>query len=137
VIQLTISTFGGNPVCCAAALATIEVMEEENVLSNAQVVGNYLREKLEELKEKYLLVGDVRGMGLIQGVELVRDEKEPAVEEILQVFEATKRRGLLIGKGGLYGNVIRITPPLTATTEHVDEAMEILEHAMAEVQEMF
>ena len=131
---LTISTFGGNPVCCAAAQATIEVMEEENVLSNAQVVGSYLREKLEELKEKYPLVGDVRGMGLMQGVELVREQKEPAVEEILQVFEATKRRGLLIGKGGLYGNVIRITPPLNIGKADVDEAVEILEHAMAEVQ---
>ncbi|MBC8265051.1 MAG: aspartate aminotransferase family protein [Anaerolineales bacterium] len=131
---LTISTFGGNPVCCAAAQATIEVMEEENVLSNAQVVGSYLREKLEELKEKYPLVGDVRGMGLMQGVELVREQKEPAVEEILKVFEATKRRGLLIGKGGLYGNVIRITPPLNIGKADVDEAVEILEHTMAEVQ---
>ena len=111
---LTIATFGGNPVSCAAALATIEVIEEENLVSNAQVVGSYLRGKLEELKEKYPLVGDVRGMGLMQGVELVREQKEPAVEEILRVFEATRRRGLLIGKGGLYGNVIRIEiPPLT------------------------
>ena len=129
---LTISTFGGNPVCCAAAQATIEVMEEENVLSNAQVVGSYLREKLEELKEKYPLVGDVRGMGLMQGVELVREEKEPAVEEILKVFEATKRRGLLIGKGGLYGNVIRIAPPLNIGKADVDEAVRILDEAFAE-----
>ena len=129
---LTISTFGGNPVCCAAAQATIEVMEEENVLSNAQVVGSYLREKLEELKEKYPLVGDVRGMGLMQGVELVREEKEPAVEEILKVFEATKRRGLLIGKGGLYGNVIRIAPPLNIGKADVDEAVRILNEAFAE-----
>ena len=129
---LTISTFGGNPVCCAAAQATIEVMEEENVLSNAQVVGSYLREKLEELKEKYPLVGDVRGMGLMQGVELVREQKEPAVEEILKVFEATKRRGLLIGKGGLYGNVIRIAPPLNIGKADVDEAVRILNEAFAE-----
>ena len=130
---LTISTFGGNPVSCAAALATIEVIEEENLASNAQVVGSYLREKLEELKEKYPLVGDVRGMGLMQGVELVREQKEPARQEILQVFEATRRRGLLIGKGGLYGNVIRIAPPLNTTAEHVDEAVRILDEAFAEV----
>ena len=130
---LTISTFGGNPVSCAAALATIEVIEEENLASNAQVVGSYLREKLEELKEKYPLVGDVRGMGLMQGVELVREQKEPARQEILQVFEAAKRRGLLIGKGGLYGNVIRIAPPLNITKADVDEAVHILDEAFEEV----
>ena len=130
---LTIATFGGNPVSCAAALATIEVIEEENLASNAQVVGSYLREKLEELKEKYPLVGDVRGMGLMQGVELVREQKEPAVKEILQVFEATRRRGLLIGKGGLYGNVIRIAPPLNIAEADVDEAVRILDEAFAEV----
>lgn len=130
---LTISTFGGNPVSCAAALATIEVMEEENVRQNARVVGDYLRERLEELREKYPLVGDVRGMGLMQGVELVGEGKEPAREEILRVFEATKRRGLLIGKGGLYGNVIRIAPPLTISKADVDEAVRILDEALAEV----
>lgn len=130
---LTISTFGGNPVSCAAALATIEVIEEENLASNAQVVGNYLQEKLEELKEKYPLVGDVRGMGLMQGVELVREQKEPARQEILQVFEATRRRGLLIGKGGLYGNVIRIAPPLNIAQADVDEAVHIFDEAFAEV----
>ncbi len=129
----TISTFGGNPVSCAAALATIEVIEEENLASNAQVVGSYLRERLEELKEKYPLVGDVRGMGLMQGVELVREQKEPAAEEILQVFEATRRRGLLIGKGGLYGNVIRIAPPLNIARADVDEAVRILDEAFEEV----
>ncbi|MDH7485339.1 MAG: aspartate aminotransferase family protein [Anaerolineae bacterium] len=130
---LTISTFGGNPVSCAAALATIEVMEEETVRQNAQVVGDYLREKLEELKEKYPLVGDVRGMGLMQGVELVREGKEPARQEIARVFEATRRRGLLIGKGGLYGNVIRLAPPLTISKADVDEAVRILDEAFAEV----
>ncbi len=130
---LTIATFGGNPVSCAAALATIEVIEEENLASNAQVVGSYLRGKLEELKEKYPLIGDVRGMGLMQGVELVREEKEPARQEILQVFEATRRRGLLIGKGGLYGNVIRIAPPLNIAQADVDEAVHILDEAFAEV----
>jgi alanine-glyoxylate transaminase/(R)-3-amino-2-methylpropionate-pyruvate transaminase len=130
---LTIATFGGNPVSCAATLATIEVMEEENLPSNAQVVGDYLRGKLEELKEKHPLVGDVRGMGLIQGIELVREGKEPAKQEILQVFEATKRRGLLIGKGGLYGNVIRIAPPLNIAKADVDEAVRILDEAFEEV----
>jgi 4-aminobutyrate aminotransferase-like enzyme len=130
---LTISTFGGNPVSCAAALATMEVIEEESLAQNSQVVGDHLREKLEELKDKHPLVGDVRGMGLIQGVELVREHKEPARQEIAQVFEATKRRGLLIGKGGLYGNVIRIAPPLNISKGDVDEAARILDEAFAEV----
>jgi len=107
------------------------VIEEENLVSNAQVVGSYLREKLQELKEKYPLVGDVRGMGLMLGVELVREKKEPAKQEILQVFEATRRRGLLIGKGGLYGNVIRIAPPLNIGKADVDEAVRILDEAFA------
>lgn len=132
---MTISTFGGNPVSCAAAQATIEVMQEENLVQNAQVMGDYLGERLEELKEKYPLVGDVRGMGLIQGVELVREHKEPATQEILKLFEATKRRGLLIGKGGLYGNVIRITPPLNISKTDVDEAIRILDQAFAEVMQ--
>jgi len=130
---LTISTFGGNPVSCAAAQATIEVMEEENLLQNSQVVGDYLRARLEDLQDKYPLIGDVRGMGLILGVELVREQKEPASQEILQVFEETKRRGLLIGKGGLYGNVIRIAPPLSISKADVDEAIRIFDQAFAEV----
>jgi 4-aminobutyrate aminotransferase-like enzyme len=130
---LTISTFGGNPVSCAAAQATIEVMEEEKLLQNSQVVGDYLRARLEDLQDKYPLIGDVRGMGLILGVELVREHKEPASKEILQVFEETKRRGLLIGKGGLYGNVIRIAPPLNISKADVDEAIRIFDQAFAAV----
>lgn len=131
---LTISTFGGNPVSCAASLATIEVMEEENLPHNAQVVGNYFKDRLLELQEVHPLIGDVRGMGLILGVELVREGKEPASHEILQVFEATKRRGLLIGKGGLYGNTIRLTPPLNISNTDVDEAVHILDQSFTEVE---
>jgi 4-aminobutyrate aminotransferase len=134
---LTISTFGGNPVSCAAALATIQVLEEEASPGHVQEVGDHLRQGLERFKEKYPLVGDVRGMGLMQGVELVRDRKtkEPAGKEIAHLFEATRARGLLIGKGGMYGNALRIAPPLIATKDDVDQALEILDHALAEVQE--
>jgi 4-aminobutyrate aminotransferase len=133
---LTISTFGGNPVSCAAALATISVMEEEDLKHNAQVVGDHLRDGLEALKEKYPMIGDVRGMGLIQGVELVqsREHKEPAKQEILQLFEETRKRGLLIGKGGLYGNVIRIAPALNIGKADVDEAVRILDESFAAIQ---
>jgi alanine-glyoxylate transaminase/(R)-3-amino-2-methylpropionate-pyruvate transaminase len=136
---LTISTFGGNPVSTAAALATIAVMEAEANPQHVAEVGQRLRAGLEQLWENYPLVGDVRGKGLMQGVEMVTDRKtkEPATDAVGQLFEATRRHGLLIGKGGIYGNVLRIAPPLPATAEHVDEALEILELAMAEVQEMF
>jgi alanine-glyoxylate transaminase/(R)-3-amino-2-methylpropionate-pyruvate transaminase len=134
---LTISTFGGNPVSCAAALATIEVMEEEASPDHVEEVGTHLRQGLEALGEKYPLIGDVRGMGLMQGVEMVRDRrtKEPATKEVAHLFEATRERGLLIGKGGLYGNALRIAPPLVATKDDVDQALEILDYTFAEVQE--
>jgi len=135
---LTISTFGGNPVSCAAAIATLEVMAEEATPDHIGRVGRRLRAGLEKLQEKYPLIGDVRGMGLMQGVEMVTDRqtKEPAPKAVNALFEETRRRGLLIGKGGLYSNVLRIAPPLTATETHVDEALEILDHAFAQVQEL-
>jgi alanine-glyoxylate transaminase/(R)-3-amino-2-methylpropionate-pyruvate transaminase len=134
---LTISTFGGNPVSCAAALATIEVMEEEASPDHVEEVGTHLRHGLEALGEKYPLIGNVRGMGLMQGVEMVRDRqtKEPALKEVAHLFEVTRKRGLLIGKGGLYGNTLRIAPPLVATKDDVDRALEILDYTFAEVQE--
>ncbi|HEY1402972.1 MAG TPA: aspartate aminotransferase family protein, partial [Pyrinomonadaceae bacterium] len=95
---LTFSTFGGNPVSMAAALAVIKVIEDENLRTNAATVGAYFREKLEALKATYPVIGDVRGMGLMQGLELVKDRetKEPDPQSVLRVFEETKRRGVLI-----------------------------------------
>ncbi|MBI4466930.1 MAG: aspartate aminotransferase family protein [Acidobacteria bacterium] len=133
---LTISTFGGNPVTAVAARATIEVIEEEKLLENAHTVGTYFRGKLEELQQKYPLIGDVRGMGLMQGLELVKDRKtkEPAPQELLQLMERCKDNGLLIGKGGLWGNVVRLSPPLNISKADVDEAARILERSFAEVK---
>ena len=132
---LTFSTFGGNPVSMAAALAVIKIIEEEDLRTNAKTVGDYLREKLEGLKEKYEIVGDIRGMGLMQGIEFVKSKqtKEPNPQAVLSVFEETKRRGVLIGKGGLYGNVIRTGMPLIATKDNVDEMIEALDAAIAMV----
>jgi 4-aminobutyrate aminotransferase len=130
---VTFSTFGGNPVSMAAGMAVIKLIEEEDLRTNARVVGGYLREKLEELKEKYPVIGDVRGMGLMQGVELVknRETKEPAPQAVLTVFEETKRRGVLIGKGGLYGNVIRTGMMLNSTRDHVDQLVAALDAGFA------
>jgi 4-aminobutyrate aminotransferase len=130
---LTFATFGGNPVSSAAALAVIKEIEDNDLRTNARVVGNYFREKLEELQAKYPVIGDVRGMGLMQAVELVKDRvtKEPAADAVLKVFEETKRRGVLIGKGGLYGNVIRTGLMLNSTKEHVDELIAAMDAGFA------
>jgi 4-aminobutyrate aminotransferase len=130
---LTISTFGGNPVSARAGLATLQYMEDHRIVRHVEEVGNYLKGRLTELQGKYRLIGDVRGKGLMLGIELVKGKKEPAVSEILQLFENTKKRGLLIGKGGLYGNVVRISPPMIIDKSGVDEAIRILDQAFAEI----
>ncbi|MCA1556862.1 MAG: aminotransferase class III-fold pyridoxal phosphate-dependent enzyme, partial [Acidobacteria bacterium] len=132
---LTFSTFGGNPVSMAAALAVIKVIEDEDLRTNAATVGAYFREKLEGLKEKYPVIGDVRGMGLMQGLELVnsRETKEPDPQSVLSVFEETKRRGVLIGKGGLYANVIRTGLMLNSTKDTVDELIAALDGGFASI----
>jgi len=127
---LTISTFGGNPVSMTAALATIQVIEEENLAKNAQDVGTYLRNALLDLQEKYPSIGDVRGMGLMQALEFVGDNKTPDAGLVARLFEETKKEGLLIGKGGLYGNVVRISPALNVTKTEVDDFIRILDIAL-------
>jgi 4-aminobutyrate aminotransferase len=133
---LTFSTFGGNPVSMAAALAVIKFIEDENLKRNAAEVGAYFRQRLEELKEKHKMIGDVRGLGLMQAVELVKDRetKEPDPTSVLKVFEETKRRGVLIGKGGLYGNVIRTGLMLNSTKDTVNELIEALDGAFAGIE---
>ncbi len=134
---LSISTFGGNPVSSAAAIATIEVLQAMDAPAHVEKMGAILREGLDQMAEKYPIIGDVRGMGLMQGVELVADRKtkEPSPQAAAMMLDETKARGLLIGKGGAFGNVLRIAPPLTATEEHIREALEILDHAFAAVQD--
>ena len=111
----TISTFGGNATSTRAALATLDVIEEENLVENARVRGEELRRALDGLKEEYAFVGDVRGMGLMQGIEFVRQGKEVAPDLLAEFLEETKSRHLLVGKGGQEGNVCRIAPPLNVT----------------------
>ena len=129
---LQISTFGGNPVTSVAAKATIDLIEEDRLMDNAATVGAYFRQGLEGLKEKHDLVGDVRGMGLLQAIELVKDRntKEPAAQETNQFMEECRKRGLLVGKGGLMGNVIRMSPPLNISKADVDEAINIMDQSL-------
>jgi 4-aminobutyrate aminotransferase-like enzyme len=120
---MQISTFGGNPVTTTAAKAVIDYIEEQNLLTNTQEVGAYLREKLLELQDKHELIGEVRGMGLLQALELVEDRKskKPAAAATLAMMEATRENRILVGKGGLYGNVLRLSPPMNITRTEVDE----------------
>jgi 4-aminobutyrate aminotransferase-like enzyme len=130
-----ISTFGGNPVSCAAANATIDVILEEGLVENARAMGQVLREGLDALKAKYPIVGDVRGRGLMQGMELVANEpagdRTPNHAATLRFFEETKRRGLLVGRGGLHGNVLRIAPALVVTRRDIDDALAVLDESFA------
>jgi 4-aminobutyrate aminotransferase-like enzyme len=132
---VTISTFGGNPVATTAAKAVIDYIDEHRLMDNAADVGGYLRGKLDELQEKYPVIGDVRGMGLMQALELVedRDSKKPAAALTARVMEAARDHRLLIGKGGSYGNCIRITPPLNIAKPDVDEFASRLDASFAQV----
>ncbi len=132
---LTISTFGGNPVTCVAAKATIDLIEEDRLMDNAETVGNDFHAGLQNLKEKYSIIGDVRGMGLMQGIELVKDRKtkEPATDLTNQLLERARVHGLLVGKGGMYGNVVRMSPPLNISRPDVDVALEKLDKSLADV----
>ncbi len=130
----TFSTFGGNPVTMATALATIEYMESHNLKENAAVQGAVLRAKLEELKDEFPFIGEVRGMGLMQAMEIVHpNTKEVDAGRTSAIMNAAKEHGLLIGKGGLYGNVIRITPHLNVSAEDMAVGVELLAKACLDV----
>ena len=132
---LQISTFGGNPVTSVAAKATIDLIEEDRLMDNAADVGSYYRAGLESLRDKHDLIGDVRGMGLLQAIEFVKDResKEPAPESTNQFMEECRKRGLLVGKGGLYANVVRTSPPLNISRADVDEALRIMDESLTAV----
>jgi 4-aminobutyrate aminotransferase-like enzyme len=131
---LTISTFGGNPVATTAARAVIEFIESNRLTTNAAEAGAYLRDGLEELQRKHDCIGDVRGMGLMQAMELVKDRasKEPDTERTIRVLDAARQNRILIGRGGLYGNVIRISPPLNIGKTDVDEFIRALDTSLSQ-----
>ncbi len=132
---LTISTFGGNPMACVAAKATIDLIEEERLMDNAHEMGNHFQAGLESLKEKHSIIGDVRGMGLMQGIEVVKDRKtkEPGTDLATKFMERSRANGLIVGRGGLYANVIRMSPPLNTGKADVDTALTMIDKSLAEV----
>jgi 4-aminobutyrate aminotransferase-like enzyme len=130
---LTISTFGGNPVTSAQAKAVLDFIEEQNLAANCAETGAYLRAGLEDLKSRHEIIGDVRGMGLLQALELVEDRqsKAPATAETGLAMEAARENGLLIGKGGMFGNVLRVSPPMNIGRADVDQFLQLLDKALA------
>jgi 4-aminobutyrate aminotransferase len=127
---LGISTFGGNPLATAGALANLDFVLDNDLQTNSLKVGNRLMQNLIPLSEELEMIGEVRGKGLMIGVELVRPDGAPAPEKAAAVLEAAREEGLLIGKGGLYGNALRLAPPMSITEEEADEGMARLARAM-------
>ena len=137
--SMTISTFGGNPMSSTAALATIDVIEGDGLPDNAELRGQELRDGLEALQQRFpKIIGDVRGMGLMQALELVVDEtagdRTPNAQATASLLEETRKRGLLVGKGGLHGNALRIAPPLCVGQSEVEEALRILSDSFAALE---
>lgn len=127
----SISTFGGNPLATAGALANLDYLLDHDLQTNASKVGRHLRNRIDGLKERSEIVGEVRGKGLMIGVELVvPGSKTPNPAAAAKVMEEARVQGLLIGKGGLYGNVLRIAPPLSLTEAEADEGYDRLEEAV-------
>ncbi|MBV9572685.1 MAG: aspartate aminotransferase family protein [Acidobacteriales bacterium] len=131
-----LSTFGGNPVSCAAALANIEFIERENLATHASDLGEHAMAKLRELQRQHPLIGDIRGLGLMIGVELVRDaDLTPASSEAEAVRDNMLRRGILVGVGGIFGNVVRFQPPLVITRQQIDRALDAFAHTLQELRQ--
>ena len=130
-----LSTFGGNPVSCAAAMANIQVMQDENLPQNAEARGEQIRDRLNTFKEACTMIGDVRGKGLMIGIELVKDRttKEPASEEGKAVQKLCRERGVLVGLGGSFANVIRLQPPLVLKSEQAEEALDVVSQILRTV----
>src|SRR5205807_6461681 len=131
--RIHFNTFGGNPVVSAQGKAVLEVIEREGLQENSLKIGNHLLAGLNQLKEKHNLIGDVRGKGLMLGIELVKDRatKEPAKTECAEVLERCKDMGLLLGKGGLQGQTIRFSPPMNITKADADFLLEVLDRAFS------
>ncbi len=129
-------TYVGNPICCQAALEVIRIIEEENLLERAVRIGDRLKKRFSAMKEKYTLIGDVRGMGAMTAIELVknRETKEPAAEEITRIVQYCVQNGVFVPTAGINKNILRILVPLVITDEQLEEALDVVEEGIAEVK---
>jgi 4-aminobutyrate aminotransferase-like enzyme len=127
------NTFGGNPVSCAAGMAVLDVIEEENLLENARQVGAYVKQELWKLQDKHDLIGDVRGHGLFFGLELVTDRtrRTPATKETKWVVNAMRERGVLISQIGPHDNVLKMRPPIVFSRDNADLLLSTLDEVLA------
>ena len=130
-----LSTFGGSPVAAAVGRAVLRAVDEEGLVERARHLGGTLRERLQALQAKHSVIGDVRGVGLLQGIELVsnRATKQPAAQQTAQVLQRARELGLLLGRGGRHGNVLRITPPMCITGEDVDFLCDALDISLRDL----
>jgi 4-aminobutyrate aminotransferase-like enzyme len=130
----TFATFGGNPVTMMAALATIEYIEKHRLPENAAVQGQLLQSRLDDLRKRYSFIGDVRGMGLMQAMEIIEPgpDKKPDPARTTDLINRARTHGLLVGKGGLSGNVVRIAPHLNVTREEIHDGCNRLSRALAD-----
>lgn len=134
--KMFFNTFGSDPYPAVQAKITMDIIKEEHLIENAQRVGNRLMAGLKDLMKTHLLIGDVRGRGLLLGAELVKDRKTQsyAPEETARLMELCREKGVLVGKGGLYGNVIRFAPPLNFTEDNCDELLRVLDGSLNEIE---
>ncbi|WP_242605262.1 aspartate aminotransferase family protein [Fluoribacter gormanii] len=133
------NTFAGDPLQMIQSKLTLEIIKEEQLVENARAMGDLLKDGFSQLQKKHPLIGDVRGRGLLLGIELVKDPqtKEPASDEALRLMDLCKDKGLLVGKGGQFGNVFRIAPPLTINREQVNFILETLDQSLSELSDAY
>ncbi|MBH0229215.1 aspartate aminotransferase family protein [Halobacillus yeomjeoni] len=131
------TTFGGNPIACSAALATLDVMEEENLISNANQMGEYALERLEEIKSRHRVIGEVRGVGLMIGIEIIdAGTGAPDGDGMMEILNGSLQRGVLFYLCGKHQEVIRMIPPLVVSKEQIDEGLRVFEEAVTAFEEM-
>jgi len=132
----SLGSFAGHPVSCMTALTNIQVLQKEKIVENAAKIGNIIIKELRDISTENEIIGEVRGRGLLIGIELVKNHhsKSPAIEEAKKIARMAMKKGLLIGRSGLYRHVLKLTPPLTITKEEAEKALEILKGSLSEIK---
>ncbi len=132
------TTFGGNPIACSVALTTLEIMKEERLLDNAKVVGQYAAEKLKQMKKNHPVIGEIRSVGLMIGIEMINPKtKKPDGSAVMKILDYSLEQGVLFYLCGNEGEVIRMIPPLTVTKEQIDDGLSKLEKALHQFEKEF